>query len=436
MTKTKKPTFTKKERNWILYDVANSAYVLLATALLTFYRDFVSPSGNLTSVWGLTNVIVAAISVILCPILGTLADFSKKKTFFIIFAAIGIVGCSILSFFSLLTKWAIAGILFLIIYIITQVGHSSALVFYDSMLSDVTTDENMHKVSANGYAWGYIGSCIPFIICLALYILGDMVFVNADGVKPYLGLAFSLCCVITAAWWIIFTIPLVKSYEQIHFLPKPEKPIRATFKQLGMVFKELVKNKKALFFLLAFFFYIDGVHTIITMAMSIGNDLQFENFGAVQLVIALFVTQIVAFPSALLFGKLASKVRCEKLLIINIASYCLIGILAVFLRHQWQFWAMAVGVGLFQGSIQAMSRSYFTKIIPPEMSGEFFGLYDIFGKSAAIVGTGLISLLSTFFPLSEGTWFNIALIPLPVLFFLGLGFFILSLKFPLKKKEN
>ena len=154
------------------------------------------------------------------------------------------------------------------------------------------------------------------------------------------------------------------------------------------------------------------------------------------LFIALFVTQIVAFPSALLFGKLASKVRCEKLLIINIASYCLIGILAVFLRHQWQFWAMAVGVGLFQGSIQAMSRSYFTKIIPPEMSGEFFGLYDIFGKSAAIVGTGLISLLSTFFPLSEGTWFNIALIPLPVLFFLGLGFFILSLKFPLKKKEN
>ena len=373
--------------------------------------------------------------------MGTLADFSKKKTFFITFASIGIVGCGLLSFFSLLTKWAIAGILFLIVYIITQVGHSSALVFYDSMLSDVTTDENMHKVSSHGYAWGYIGSCIPFIVCLVLYVLGDMVIVEKSVLgevldKPFLGTAFSLCCLITAAWWIVFTIPLYKSYEQLHFLPKPEKPIRASFKRLGSLFKELKKHKKAFFFLFAFFFYIDGVHTIITMAMSIGNDLQFENFGAVKLVIALFVTQLVACPFAILFGKLTSKFRCEYMLIVNIVAYFCIGVFAVFLRQEWQFWVMAVGVGMFQGGIQALSRSYFTKIVPADMTGEFFGLYDIFGKSAAILGTFLISLLCIFFPLAEATWINIALLPLPTLFLIGLILFLVSTKIPLDKSEN
>ncbi len=432
-TNTQKQGLTKKEKHWILYDVANSAYVLLATALLNFYFNFLSPTDNLTSVWGAVNVIVTVIAIALCPILGTLADFSKKKTFFIVFAAIGIFGCGVLSIFSLISKWTAAGICFLVVYIITEVGYSSSLVFYDSMLSDVTTEEKMHDVSAQGYAWGYIGSCIPFIVCLVFYILGDMVLVEKVGDvvnKPFLGTAFSICCILTAVWWIIFTLPLYKSYEQTHFLPKPEKPVRETFKRLGSIFKSLAKNKKALFFLFSFFFYIDGVHTIIKMAMSIGNDLQFENFGSVKLVIALFVTQIVAFPCAIIFGKLASKFSCEKLLIACISAYTLIGVLAVFLRFEWQFWAMAVGVGMFQGGVQAMSRSYFTKIIPAEESGEFFGLYDIFGKSAAIVGIGLISLLSVFFPLAESTWINVCLIPLPVLFLIGLVFFLVSMKLP------
>ncbi len=425
----KTPTFTKKERNWILYDVANSAYVLLATALLSFYWSYLSPTDNLTTLWGSVNVIVTVIAIILCPILGTFADFSRKKTFFMIFASIGMIGCGILSLFSLLTKWSVAGILFLIVYIITEVGHSSALVFYDSMLSDVTTDEKMHKVSANGYAWGYIGSCIPFIVCLVFYILGAMVFVNGEE-TPFLGAAFSICCIITAIWWAVFTVPLCKSYEQLHFLPRPEKPVRAAFKRLGALFKTLAKNKKALVFLFAFFFYIDGVHTIIKMAMSIGNDLQFENFGPVKLVIALFVTQIVAFPCAIIFGKLSSKCSCESLLITCISAYALIGVLAVFLRQEWQFWVMAVGVGAFQGGIQAMSRSYFTKIIPADESGEFFGLYDIFGKSAAILGMGLIALLSNIFPLAEATVINISLLPLPILFLIGLTLFLISIKIP------
>ena len=423
-TKAGKTRFTKNERNWILYDVANSAYVLLATALLSFYRDFVAPTGNLTTVWGSVNVIVTVISLFLCPVLGTFADFSKKRKFFMTFALVGIIGCAALSIFSLLTSWAIAGILFLIVYIVTETGFNSANVFYDSMLNDITTDENMHNVSANGYAWGYIGSCIPFVVCLVVYILGSMLF------PAFLGWAFSICCLLTAAWWFVFTLPLYKSYEQKHFLPKPEKPIKETFARLGSIFKDLAKNKKALFFLFAFFFYIDGVHTIIKMAMSIGKDLQFENFGAIKLVLALFVTQIVAFPFAILFGKLASKYSCEKLLIVCIAAYTGIGLLTVFLRHEWQFWAMAVGVGMFQGGIQAMSRSYFTKIIPAEKSGEFFGLYDIFGKGAAILGVGLVTIGSALFPLAEATWINLALIPLPILFAIGLVLFVISMKIP------
>ena len=434
MSNTQANGFTRKEKNWILYDVANSAYTLLATALLAFYFDFLSPSESLTTVWGSVNVIVTIIAVILCPIMGTYADFSKKRKIFMLFASVGIIGCTLLSVFSAIKSISFAGILFLIMYIITEVGYTSANVFYDSMLSDITTDEKIHKVSANGYAWGYIGSCIPFIVCLVLYVLGDMILVTkVDGVvtdKPYLGLAYTLCCLITAVWWFIFTLPLYKSYEQKHFMPKPEKPIRETFSRLGSIFKDLTKNKKALFFLIAYFFYIDGVHTIIKMAMSIGKDLQFENFGTVKLVIALFVTQIVAFPCAIIFGKLSSKYKSNKLLVSCIVAYAAIGVLAVFLRQEWQFWVMAVGVGMFQGGVQAMSRSYFTKIIPSEKTGEYFGIYDIFGKSAAIVGVGLISLLSGFFPLAEGTWINIALLPLPILFLLGLVFFLVSIKIP------
>ncbi len=425
--------YTKLEKQWILYDVANSAYTLLATALLAFYFNYLSPSESLTSVWGATNVIVTIIAVLLCPIMGTYADFSKKRNIFMLFASIGIIGCTLLSVFSRIRNFAFAGILFLIVYIVTEVGYTSANVFYDSMLSDVTTDENMHRVSASGYAWGYIGSCAPFILCLILYVLGDMVLVEKVGDivnKPYLGICFSLCCLITAVWWFLFTLPLYKNYKQIHFLPRPQKPVRETFKRLGEVFKELTKNKKALLFLFAYFFYIDGVHTIIKMAMTIGNDLQFENFGTVKLVIALFVTQIVAFPCAILFGKLSSKCKSEALLIVGIASYTAIGILAVFLRQEWQFWVMAVGVGMFQGGIQAMSRSYFTKIVPKEKTGEFFGIYDIFGKSAAILGVGLISLLSSFFPLKDATRINVALLPLPILFAIGLILFIVSIKIP------
>ena len=423
---SKKERFTKKEKSWILYDVANSAYVMLATALLSLYFKYLSPSDNLSSAWGFTNVIVTVIAVFLCPILGTYADFSKKKSVFMTFALIGITSCGLLSLFSFISKFAIAGILFLITYVITEVGFASANVFYDSMLNDITTDENMHKVSANGFAWGYICSCIPFAFCLIAYVLGTMV----PGLEWFEGYAFSIGCLITAAWWLCFTIPLLKKYEQKNFMPRPQHPVKETFKRLGSVFGEFKKNRKALVFLIAFFFYIDGVHTIIKMATALGTDLGFDQ---VKLVIMLFATQFVAFPCALIFGKLASKIPCEKLLLVAISAYTAIGVFAVFLTQEWQCWILVVSVGMFQGGVQAMSRSYFTKLIPANKTGEFFGIYDIFGKSAAILGLGLTSLLGLFFPLAESTWINISLLPLPILFAIGLVLFLASLKVPAQK---
>lgn len=424
----KQAPFTKKEKSWILYDVANSAYVMLATALLSLYFNYLSPSDNLSTAWGFTNVIVTVIAVFLCPILGTYADFSKKKTVFMTFALVGIISCAVLSLFSLVSKFAIAGILFLIVYIITEVGFASANVFYDSMLNDITTDENMHKVSAHGFAWGYICSCIPFAFCLLAYVLGTMV----PGLEWFEGYAFTIGCLITAAWWLFFTLPLLKTYEQKNFLPRPEKPIRETFKRLGSIFGEFKKNRKALLFLIAFFFYIDGVHTIIKMATALGTDLGFDQ---VKLVIMLFATQFVAFPCALLFGKLAAKVPCEKLLLVAISAYTAIGVFTLFLRQEWQCWILVVSVGMFQGGVQAMSRSYFTKLIPADKTGEFFGIYDIFGKSAAILGLGLTSLLGIFYPLSEATWINISLLPLPVLFAIGLVLFLVAMKVPAVKHD-
>lgn len=428
-TSAQQARFTKQEKSWILYDVANSAYVMLATALLSLYFKYLSPSDNLSSVWGFTNVIVTIIAVFLCPILGTYADFSKKKSIFMTFALIGIISCGVLSLFSFISKFAIAGILFLVVYIIAEVGFASANVFYDSMLNDITTDENMHRVSANGFAWGYICSCIPFAFCLLAYVLGTMV----PGLEWFEGYAFTIGCLITAAWWLFFTLPLVKNYEQKNFMPRPEKPIRATFQRLGSLFAEFKKNKKALLFLIAFFFYIDGVHTIIKMATALGTDLGFDQ---VKLVIMLFVTQFVAFPCALIFGKLASKVPCEKLLLVAISAYTAIGVFTVFLAQEWQCWILVVSVGMFQGGVQAMSRSYFTKLVPADKTGEFFGIYDIFGKSAAILGLGLTGLLGLFYPLSQSNGFNISLLPLPILFAIGLIIFIISMKTPAMKQDN
>ena len=276
---------TKLERNWIFYDVGNSAFTLLITTIMPIYFNSLAENAGLSSVdylayWGYAASIVTLIVAVMGHTFGTLADTrGYKRPIFTLFLVIGLVGCVALGFSS---DWLI----FLIVFVIAKTGYSASLIFYDSMLSDVTTHERMDMVSSSGYAWGYIGSCVPFILSLVLVLGG-----SAVGISVTLGMQLAFC--ITAAWWLLFTLPLLKSYHQKHFVEKQRHAICESFARLGRTFKNIKKEKKVFFFLLAFFFYIDGVYTIIDMATAYGTALGLDSTG---LLLALLVTQIVPFP--------------------------------------------------------------------------------------------------------------------------------------------
>ena len=372
-----------KEKRWILYDVGNSAFVLLVATIIPIYFNYLAGKAGLSDVdylayWGYAASICTVIVAILGPILGTIADTKGyKKPIFMISILIGTIACSLLG---LMVQW----MAFLIVFLIAKVGFSASLIFYDSMLSDITDEERMDYVSSQGYAWGYIGSCVPFVLCLVIVLGSDPLGIRME---TAMGIAF----VLVAVWWLLMSLPLLKNYEQKYYVEKKPHAIAQSFKRLGETFKNMKEEKQVFMFLLAFFFYIDGVYTIIDMATAYGSALGLDSTG---LLLALLVTQIVAFPCAIIFGNLSYRIRTEKLIIVCIFAYLGIAIFAVFLKTQFQFWILAILVGMFQGGIQALSRSYFTKIIPEEHSGEYFGLMDICGKGASFVGTTIVSIVS------------------------------------------
>ena len=381
MEQNKKFSLTGLERAWILYDVGNSAFVLLVATLIPIFFNALAEEGGLSSVeylayWGYAASAVTIITAVLSPILGTLADTRGfKKPIFILCLVVGVAGCCAMG---VAKTW----LPFLLIFVFAKVGFSGSLVFYDSMLSDVTTPDRMDVVSSRGYAWGYIGSCVPFVVCLAL-VLGSGVI----GLSQMTALNIALF--ITAAWWLAMTLPLLKTYRQLHYVEVEKHAIRQSFARIGHTLRHLHEDKQVFWFLLAFFCYIDGVYTIIDMATAYGTALGLDTTG---LLLALLVTQIVAFPSALIFGRLSAKYPSTTLIPVCIAAYAGIALFAFFLTQQWQFWVLAFVVGMFQGGVQALSRSHFAKIIPPEKSGEYFGLFDICGKGASFLGTMIVSV--------------------------------------------
>ena len=374
---------TKEEKSWVLYDVGNSAFVLLIATIIPIYFNYLAGKAGLSDVeylayWGYVASIVTLIIVLAGPICGALADTKGyKKPIFMISLIIGVAGCIGLGF---VKNW----LSFLVVFVIAKVGYSSSLIFYDSMLSDVTQDDRMDDVSAQGYAWGYIGSCIPFVFSLIL-VLG------AEAIGISMEVAMAIAFFVIAAWWIFMSLPLLKIYRQKYYVEKQQHVVRESFARLGRTLKNVRQEKKIFMFLLAFFFYIDGVYTIIDMATAYGAALGLDSTG---LLLALLLTQIVAFPFAILFGRLSRRYEAEKLITVCIAAYFGIAVFAIFLTNQTQFWILAVLVGMFQGGIQALSRSYFTKIIPVNQSGEYFGLMDILGKGASFVGTTFVGLIS------------------------------------------
>ncbi len=412
MEQNKKSSLTGLERAWILYDVGNSAFVLLVATLIPIFFNALAEEGGLSSVdylayWGYAASAVTVITAVLSPILGTLADTRGfKKPIFILCLVVGVAGCCAMG---LAKTW----LPFLLIFVFAKVGFSGSLVFYDSMLSDVTTPDRMDVVSSRGYAWGYIGSCVPFVVCLAL-VLGS----GAIGLSQMTALNIALF--ITAAWWLAMTLPLLKTYRQLHYVEVEKHAIRQSFARIGHTLRHLHEDKQVFWFLLAFFCYIDGVYTIIDMATAYGTALGLDTTG---LLLALLVTQIVAFPSALIFGRLSAKYPSTTLIPVCIAAYAGIALFAFFLTQQWQFWVLAFVVGMFQGGVQALSRSHFAKIIPPEKSGEYFGLFDICGKGASFLGTMIVSVGSQL----TGSA-NVGVGSLIVLFVVGFVLFRVSYK--------
>lgn len=374
---------TPAERSWVLYDVGNSAFTLLIATIIPIYFNFLAEEAGLSNVqylayWGYAASAATLLVAVLGPVFGTLADTQGyKKPIFLLFLGVGLIGCIALGFAA---HW----LWFLLIFVVARVGYSGSLIFYDSMLSDITDADRMDHVSSQGYAWGYIGSCVPFAGCLAL-VLGS----SALGLSMVtaMGLSFG----ITALWWLGFTLPLLRRYEQKHFVERQPHAIRESFARLGRTLASVRQEKKIFLFLLAFFFYIDGVYTIIDMATAYGEALGLDSTG---LLLTLLLTQVVAFPFAILFGRLARKFSGDQLIPLCILAYFGIAVFAMFLRTQAQFWMLAVLVGMFQGGIQALSRSYFARIIPSSQSGEYFGLLDICGKGASFMGTTVVSVVS------------------------------------------
>ncbi len=398
---------TSLEKKWIMYDIGNSAFTLLVSTIMPIYFNFLADNAHISETnylafWGYATSLATIITAILGPILGTASDFKGwKKKLFMIALLIGALGCILLGFTS---SW----LWFLCLFVIAKSAYSLSLVFYDSMLTDITTPERMDNVSAKGYAWGYIGSCIPFVGSLILVLFYEQFHLTMET-------AMSLCFLLIALWWLLLSVPLILGYHQTYYLEKENHYVKASFLRLKNIFIELKNNPKVLFFLIAFFFYIDGVYTIIDMATAYGTALGLDTTG---LLLALLLTQIVAFPAALIFGKLSSSIENTKLIKICIFAYFLIALYGITLQQQYQFWILAVGVGIFQGAIQSLSRSYYAKIIPANRSGEYFGLYDICGKGASFMGTTLVSFIS-----QVTGMMNIGVGSLAIMFFIGFVFF-------------
>ena len=376
---------TPLERSWMLYDVGNSAFILLVSTLIPIYFNGLASGAGISdsdylACWGYAGSAATLIVAFIGPVFGTLADRKGfKKPLFLACLAVGIIGCICLG---LMGSW----LSFLLMFVLARVGYNASIVFYDAMLPEITDEKRMDNVSSAGYAYGYIGSVIPFVGCLLLALNPDLV--------GGMGTAMMLCFLLTGLWWLGCSIPLLRRYQQTAFVERPGNPITTSFRQLWSTLKNARKEKHIFLYLLAFFFFIDGVYTIIDMATAYGTALGLDTTG---LLLALLVTQIVAFPFAILFGRLAGKYNTGLLIKICIAAYTGITVFAVFLRSQWQFWVLAVLVGMFQGGIQSLARSYLGKIIPASKSGEYYGLMDICGKGASFVGTTLVAVVSQTF---------------------------------------
>lgn len=414
MSQTNDKHLTKAEKSWILYDVANSAFIMIVTATIPIYFRGLAESAGVSStaassLWGSATSISILVLAVLSPILGAIADYENmKKKIFTVFFVLAIGGGFLFTF-------APGWLSFLVFFIIARIGYAACNIFYDAMLVDVTTDERMDRLSTFGYAFGYIGSCIPFVAGLLLIL-------NCDSLGISMTASTRISFIITMAWWVIMAIPLYKNIHQRYSIPRQEHVISHTFRRLGNTFKKLSKDKRMLFFIIGYFCYIDGVYTIISMATTYGGEVGIDSNS---MVLALLLTQFVAFPCSIWSGTLAKKFGSMRMIKIFIFMYMGICVFGYGLDTEAEFWILAIAVGICQGGIQALSRSYFGKLIPKNEASEYFGFFDVFGKFADFFGPLIIAACAYF--LNDSKYGVLSLI---ILFIAG--FILISLS----EKQN
>lgn len=417
-----KNNFTPLEKAWIAYDIGNSAFTMMCSTLISiwFYAltDLVGMDRTVDAypIYNAALSIVTVCVAFIGPVFGTIADNKGfKKPIFTTSLLIGTIGCAVIG---LSRNW----LLYIVVFVIAKTAYQACNVFYDSMLVDVTTEERMDAVSSQGYAWGYIGSCIPFTVALVFYVLG-----------PKWGLSdmtvMSIDMIIIALWWFGVTVPLLNQYHQKYYVEASGSAVKDSLVRLWTTLKTMAReDKKVFYFLIAFFFYIDGVYTIIDDAVAIGTVLGLDTIGLLGILLG---TQVVAWIFSLVFGKLSEKYDSILLISVCIGGYTFVAIYALFMKTLMQFLFMAFVVGMFQGTIQALSRSYYGKIIPPSASGEYFGVFDICGKGAAFLGTTMMAIVT---PLTGSV--NVAVGTLALLFILGFIFLRMAAKTPAKQYDK
>ncbi|MDY6906479.1 MAG: MFS transporter [Thermodesulfobacteriota bacterium] len=384
---------TREEKSWILYDVANSAFVLIITTTLMpiFFKTYAAqsmPRDTATSFWGFTVSATSLIVAVAAPFLGTLGDYKGNKRRLLAAAIITGVSATLLLPFIQIDQWLFC----LLLYGIARIGFAWANIFYDAFLVDITTNDRMDRISAYGFGWGYIGSVIPFILAIAGLLVTQRIYNTAT--FPAIG--FRMAFVITALWWGLFSIPVLKTARQVHFTEPVKNPLAETVVTLFNTFRHIKTYKPVVIFLLAYFFYIDGVYTIITMAMAYGMDLELSQTALIAVVLLI---QILGWPCAIVFGMLADKISARAMILTGIGIYSFLTFVAFLLPgvddpgiKTALFFAMGGLIALAQGGIQSLSRSFFGKMIPKDKATEFFGFYNIFGKFAAILGPSLMGL--------------------------------------------
>ena len=385
--------FTKQELSWMMYDWANSAHSVIVVTLLPIFFDtvasYTADSVSSISTWGYATSIAMAIVALAAPFLGLFGEIRgmRKKlfTFFVVLGVVSVAGLACTPGMDFTSSTAAAGrvsALILVLYILSVIGFDASCIYYDAFLTDVTTEDRMDQVSTMGYGLGYIGgSTSPLLIFLVMNLVG----------VPMLT-CLSVIFALTAVWWLGFSMPLLKNCEQKTGKPYAKGDVGRSIAGVGLTIKEIGQDKPMLVYLLAYFFYIDGVHTIIAMSTTYGTNLGLDSTG---MMLALLLVQVLGLPFCLLYMKLAAKFGARVMVGVGIGVYSFICIFAFFMNSLWQFWVLAVLCATSQGGIQALSRSMFGKLIPDkDRSGEFFGFFDIFGKFSSILGPTLVGGVS------------------------------------------